>query len=705
MTSHPSRTHLLGLSLLSLVATSVAAQGVMTTNGQVVASIGGTAAGLPGGVTFGSTSTGIFDTPTIAPNGSILVRARLVGGSVTTLNERALVLGHSSGDLRVILRAGDLEPTGTFPNSQVLQTGSTGAPLGSNTFATQRITSSLVAPFQDIIMFQAQLYDPTGLDGLTNTGTAANNQILYYGTPVPGGMQILARRAITTMPDGSVLIPDGFSAQSTSLNTAGTAVFKTTISTTLGTPTPPVTTGNDTAWVIGTPGTLNYVLREGDLILSGVVGVGNIGFNCPLNQGGQVLLDPTLSTTLGSTPATTSNDRMIAIWTSGVLTQVMREGDPAVDATGTPIPGVFYGGPTLGQGFTDTGKCSFQSTMTGSVLPANDGAVFIGDTSLVTMVMREGDVAPGTGGETIASINSTMGFSEAGLVVGVTLVSPGIGVTPSNDSALYLCKQGQAPQLIAREGGAVPGIAGFNIGATGGATNFGSSSQGRINDNGHIHIGSMPITDGTTQRAAAMSYHPVLGLQVQLLENDVIGGVTVGFLAGNVLQFPSGDGGSPQGMNLDGDFVMTPQNTTANFVVRGKVATLVGTPSSVPVVGGVPHNFQINVGPTNGNLLYWVLATTQGTRPGFPSPLGPQNIPLNFDPLWTFLSINAANTPIWFNTVGITDANGVGVGPSTFNMPLGFPMFLGETLHHAVMIFDLSLTSYYVSEPTVCRLY
>lgn len=707
MTFLPSRTHLLGASLLSVVAAAAAAQGVMVTQGQAFARSGDTTTNLPAGVTFGTPSgTGVFDIPVMAPSGAVLVRTRVVGTGVTTLNERALVLGYTNGDSKVILRAGDIDPSGNFPHSQVLQTSSgTGLPLGSNTFGSQRITCSLVAPFPETVFFQAQLYDSTGLDGLTNTGTAANNQILYYGSP--SALQILARRAVTTMPDGAVLIPDAFAHQATALNTSGTAVFKASLSTTLGAPSPAVTTANDTAWISGTPGALNYVIRESDILTlpGGTVGIGSLGGNCVLNESGQLLHDETLSTTLGSTPATTANDKVLILTTSGVHQFVMREGDTVPDGFGTPIPGVLYGTPTLAQGFSNFGNCAFHTTMTGSVTTSTDGAVFVGNPSLVQMVIREGDAAPGTGGETIATINTTMGYSDYGVVVGVSLVSPGIAVTPTNNSALYLCRPGVAPQLIAREGSPCPGVSGYVFGDLTGSTDFGSSSQGRVNDRGMIMITSMKINDGITTKASTWSWDPLHGLQAQLLQGDTIGGQLVDFLAGSVLQFPSGDGGSLLGLTLDGDFVMNPQTATANFIARGHVGGLVCSPSATPVSGGVPQNFYIDAGPAYGNMFYFVMATALGTRTGFTSPLGPQTMPLDLDPLWTNLSIQAANSAIWVNNVGLTDPNGRNYLPAGFVMPAGYPGFLGTVLHHAALLIDFNLVSQYATEPSAMLLY
>jgi hypothetical protein len=695
-----SRTHFLGVALLSLAAASAAAQGLMQTRGQVAAQTGDTPVGLPAGVTLGSTTTGVFDSPVIAASGAMLVRARLIG-SVSTQDNRALILGHANGDMRVVLRAGDPEPTGTFPNSIVVQTGSTGQILGSGVFANPRIASSPTSPFIEYVMFSAMLYDTTlGNDGLTTSGANANNSVWYWGFPVPGGLQILARRAVTTMPDGAVLIVADMTHQGTSLGNNGTAVFKSTLSTSLGTPTPPVTTANDTAWIIGVPNALNYLIREGDSLPGGEV-IGALGSNAILNEVGQVLHDETLSTTLGTPPATTADDRVLLVTTAGQHAVLVREGGQAVDASGLPTTGVFYGAPSLGQGFTAAGRAAFSSTLTGAVTTGNDQAVFFGAPGSLQMVLREGDAAPGVvNGELIGTPNiNAVSASDYGVVVGTSLQ----GATPTTDSMLVLCQPGQPLVKIAREGDPAPGFpSGWVFGDLGGSTNFGSSSQGRINAFGQIMFSSMPVNDGTTVRSSTWSWDPTHGLQPQLVQGDTIGGKLVDFLPGTVLQFPGGED-SPAGFNNSGDFVMVSNTATDNFLARGHVGSFFATPSAVPVTGGVPQNFAIDCGPSQAFRFYVVLATSLGIRPGFVGPFGPQTIRLNPDPLWTDLSLNAANSTLWVNSIGLTDANGQ--GNAAFVMPAGYPGFQGTTLHHLAVILDFSLVQTFVTEPGELKLY
>jgi hypothetical protein len=91
-----------------------------------------------------------------------------------------------------------------------------------------------------------------------------------------------------------------------------------------------------------------------------------------------------------------------------------------------------------------------------------------------------------------------------------------------------------------------------------------------------------------------------------------------------------------------------------------------------------------------------------GTRPGVPSPFGPQTIPLNFDG-WTQLSLNLANTAVYTNSLWFLDAQGRST--ASFNLPPALPGAQGLQLHHAVVVLNGSLASTFASEPSALKLY
>lgn len=710
LNSSQSATRLILTGVLAAIAAPACAQSLLPTQGQVVAKIGDAPIGLAAGETIGTTTP--VDTPIMDRDGTLLFRGRLVGPAVGTLNDRALFLGHSSADLRVIARTDSPDPSGTYPNStMVAVSSSTGTPSGSTVFAGPR-----VSPTGGRIMFGTQLYDGgnPGLDGLLHTGPGINDNVLYWG--VPGSLLILAQRRVTAMPGGAVL--NGMWAtttqQFTALNSSGFAVFHSPLE-----GGDVVGTTNDTAWIGGTPGSLTYLMREGDVVaaLGGAI-IANVsaagaGLNIALNEAGAFLHDEKLLVGSGTPAVTAFDDHVAFISVGGVHFVLWREGDPAVDATGTPLAGVTYGptqsaaNPLLTHGLSSTMQAAFSTTLLGAVTTLDDFAIFAGGAGTVRMIAREGDVVPGTGGETFATLSPFGCYTDAaGVVFGATMVVPGVGaLTVNNDSVLCTGKPGNVV-VIAREGDPAPGIPGYVLGSINGVTNFSSSM--RANDRGQVMF-NITVNNGVLQPNALFSYDPLHGLQLQLFAGDVFGGGTVNASL-PPSPFASGDG-NPVGFTENGDFAIAPTlapSGTGSFIARGHVGSLQGTPSAVPVTGGVPFTMTLDVTPTYGNQFYFILATGLGTDVGFAHPLNlGVHVPIDLDPVWTNVSQSFANSALWTNTLFVTDATGkpLGGGPISFNMPPGFPSFLGTTLKHSALLFDISLVGTFATEPVTCYLY
>jgi hypothetical protein len=259
--------------------------------------------------------------------------------------------------------------------------------------------------------------------------------------------------------------------------------------------------------------------------------------------------------------------------------------------------------------------------------------------------------------------------------------------------------------MIAREGDPIALYPGYTINSINGG-----SHNPVINDRGHAIL-PLSITNGTA-RDVLVGYTPELGLYNLGEETDVY---TTGLGADTYFTLSSpgsagcGDGGT-QLFNNNGDFVYKPvfNGVAVAAILRGHIGSLIGEPSSVPVAGGVPQNFHLDVGPTYGNQFYFILATGLGTRPGFPHPLNfAINVPMNYDPVWTAVSQAWVNTALWTNTLGVTDANGVPLGnPSiSFNMPPGFPGFQGITVHHSALLFDGALVGTFATGSVAVKLY
>jgi len=687
--------HVRTFTLLALAASTATAQSLLPNQGQVVAAVGDAPIGTPAGATIGN--SGPFDNAVLDLDGNLLFRARLVGGTIGALNDRALYYGRTSADLRLIAQAGGPDPSGIYPGATLnSSTVSTQAPLGSGLSSSYRTNGGF-------LLFPAYMNGGGLISG--PTVGARNDSFLFWGTP--NGVTILAQKNVTTMPGGGVIDNTlaSLGQQITALGSDGTAVFYATLED-LPLGTTDVTSDNNAAFVFGTPGNLAYLVRKGDTLLGGQVAIGQLGLNCQRNDLGQVLHDQTLSQSLGSVPATAANDKVVLVTTAGVHGIVMREGDQAAGAA----VGAFYGSPTLAQGFGNSGRTAFTGSLTGAVTTDDDLAVWEGGVGNVQLVAREGGPAPGTaGGETFASFfGGSLSYSDASGTVFTGTVAGG-SVTTANDAGIWAGHPGSV-QLIAREGDAAPGTSGV-FGSSGGA-GFGSGTALTTNERGQITM-LCNVLDGGVTYAALYTYDPLHGLQLQLLGNTSSGGDSFGANPNTQgvtgisapLQFPS-NGGSVLGFSNHGDFAIRPAFLGSNLtaIVRGHVGSLQGTPSAVPVTGGVPHTLAIDCTPAYGLQFYIVLATGTGTSPGFPNPLNPLlNVPLNFDPVWSQLSFDLANSVVWGNSLFLTDPSGKAV--ATFTMPPGYPGFLGTSLHHAAALFDTTLTGTFVTEPVGCLLY
>jgi len=264
--------------------------------------------------------------------------------------------------------------------------------------------------------------------------------------------------------------------------------------------------------------------------------------------------------------------------------------------------------------------------------------------------------------------------------------------------------------LLSGAGSSPPGLVGYTFQAI-------NANPLLLNNHGNI-VFAQNVSDGVTVKPCWWSWSAENGLRLFYDPADIwtlpLGATTLpaqSLINGGSIQ--SGDTGAMMFGN-NGEFTATLIANTSEpsargcAIMKGHVGSLAGKPTSVPVVGGVPHNMFLDVGPTYGNQFYFILATGLGTRPGFPHPLNfGITVPMNFDPTWTTISQAFVNTALWTNTLFVTDATGkpLGAPAISFNMPPGFPGFLGTTLKHSALLFDGALVGTYATEPTTCYLY
>ncbi|MCU0866686.1 MAG: hypothetical protein MUC36_23120 [Planctomycetes bacterium] len=673
-------------SILAL-AVSAAAQSLYS-QGQTLLSQGDPIPGLAGATNGGSSS---LDFPVVDLSGNVLFRGRFTGGGVTTnIDDRAYFLGRTNGDLQMLIRSGDPEPTGTLGAGVVLITQS------SATLQLGGLGSSpRISPEGGYILFGSGMTGGT----LITTGTAAtgrNDSALFVRGP--GGVyQILAQRgtqAFMTPSFPPTLFDTAFagvSYQTTSLNSSGTAAFQATLA-----GGDVVGTTNNFANFVGQAGQPPLiVMRKGQLVPVDINGntceVGFVGFNLILNAAGMVLHDERFNATGGTTPATTANDSVLMIWQSGNNTIIMREGDAAPVATGSAL----YGSPSLVQGFGASGGCAFGTTMTGgTVTPDDNTALFVGGLGGFQQLVREGDAAPGLTGVAFATPNFNASYSdfEGGSVAFYATLRDqvtGSGVvTTSNDQSIWLGSLANKV-LVAREGDPAPGfssVPGF-VSATFGQIQAGSV---QLNARGQMVFSNADVTlvtaSGTSTLACNYSWDPVKKLQLLLAPGDNIQ-TGVGLVPANNtggVQFPSSDG-CPLGLSNQGDVLQRVNFNTGGAIVRAHIGSNNCSPSMISTATGGSQTMQLDAGVANANQLYLVACSGSGSRPGF--VFGGAQIDLNVD-AWTNLALSLANSTVWTNTLGLLDPTGKAV--ASFNLPPAVGSLSGTDLRHALLVIDFN---------------
>lgn len=692
----PTTSLLLPFLPLCAVATANA-QGSLALHGEIVLAVGDPVAAVPGAV-ISSDPFDNVDTPAINRDGTIVFRAHFVGGGAVQADDRAYFLGRTNGDLQMVVRAGD-QAVGCPPGT-----------LLRNSVSSQGLSSLVrISPTGDLLFFASNLYDPSN----PSSTPAFADSALFWGPAT--GLVLLAREGdpVPFLSTGEVFGQLALTGGNGVLNDNGTVLFATTL--TGGS----ATASTDGVLVTGQPGSLTAVLREGDVLPTGEVvvpatGATNLSSINYLNAAGQVLHEIAFSTSPPST-ATIANNRALAIWTPGSGRVVIaREGQQAPGLAS----GVLFGTsannwtPTpVGNGnFTDAGQTLLNAQLVGGgASSADDEALYFGGIGGWSLVLRKGATCPGlTGGERFGSVGSnSMSCNNGGQLAFLSDLT-GPGVTAANDTATWLGTPGNL-QLLAREGDLVPGLApGPN-----GPWRYGNMTAGpetpNLDDRGFV-LFENTISDGTTTRPMWFGYTPERGVTTILAGNDTFttGLGTAGWTTISTSVGSNAGDGNLRWFTRDGDFVaklITPA-PTIGAIVRGHLGSLIAEPSSVPATGGT-QNFHLDLGPTYGNHLYVTLASSLGTSPGFASPLGPQTIPLNFDPFWTQLSLDLANSVVWPYSLWFTDATGKPFGAApAFSLPPGFASLQGTVLHHAVVVLDPNtLASVLVTEPAGVRIY
>jgi hypothetical protein len=673
---------LLSLAILSLAASYAAAQGgILPTRGQVVAGTGDQVPGLAPGVTYNNP-----DTPVIDLNGNLLFSTSLLG-TTSSWDNRVLLYGRTKDDLVVVARSGDPEPTGTMPGVSLIRFISATTPQ-ANTIAS----SYRISPTGGLLLWGAGL---TGT-GIITTGTAATgrNDSAYFWGPAQGPL-VLVQRGMPAPTGGSLIDTafSSFSGQQTSMNSSGTSVFQVAL---VGGDVVTSPVSNAAAWLVGLPGSLQWLQRRGDVVsvAGGTAMVGTLGFNVQIIDTGHVLHDEKLSTAAGTTTGTatvtTATDGLLMLYTPGFGNTILaREGDAAPGTLGAAYNVI----SPLTVGITRGGRVGFYSTLIGGDVSGsiNNSGIYTGSIAGgFTLAVRQGDTLPT--GETIATLmSSSISLNDNGNLVFFAVLS-GPGITTANDQVLISGTPGNF-QIIAQEGGAAPGLSGVTFGPL----QPGSAVQ---NDRGQI-VFNVDLLPGSS--SSYWAYDPASGLQLQDTAGDVyttVSGTQTSNGVSGGIQFNSGDG-CPMTLNNNGDHVRRVSSGNGiGVAVRGMLGGLVAKPASIPATGGT-QTWEASAGVANAGRLYVFAGTLSGTRPGF-QIVGAQ-VPLNYD-AWLPLSLQAANGSVYVGSWGLLDANGNAA--ASFQFPAGFTWLQGALFHHAFVVVEpSSVQGTFVSNPASLRLY
>lgn len=680
-----------------------AAQSVLSLHGETVIASGMSVPDFPAGATFG---TATILGATIDRNGAMLFKARVTtsaGLGIDASNDAAYFLGNGAGDLQMVVRAGSQAPglpTGILlrNNTATPSNGLNGAPR--------------LSPTGGLLFFRSGLYDP-----VTPANTPTNADSALFWGPA-NNLTLLAREGdlVPFLANGERWGDLQFAHTTHHINASGAVTFQNSLRAGTG----GVTTANDSMLVYGAPGNLQLALREGSPWPGSANNevLGPVGTQLQLNGNGMVLHAVVLNVNSGTVPVTAADDKALAVWFGGVDYVVAREGDQApqlpAGTTFTDVsPTVAFHG-TSACCFNQSGQVLFRTNLSGggTVAGVDDSALWVGGLggqASLQKVYRRGEQAPGlAAGVRFGTVDDgSLAIDDAAVVAFTTTLQGAVSV--DDDSAVWFGPVG-AVQAIAREGQDVPGLAPSSNGPWQ-YTDLSVSVRPMLNGSGQMVL-PVAASDGVTTRIVCLGFTSN-GLLRVLLDDTELWSTNLGASSDGVFGFISVANNSDSTAsfwNRNGDLslLMTLPTTPTNLghlIVRGHLGAVQATPSAVPATGGFAQDFVIDCGPGQGNRLYLFLATSLGTAPGFPSPLGPQMVPLNNDPLWTAASLDLADSPVWFNTLGFLDADGRGVGPAGFLLPPGLQGLQGTTLHHAAVVIDLTLASTFVTEPVALKLF
>ena len=639
----------LGCGLVNAQQSLVQSQGqVIFFSGASTGTVDGDLAPGCGGDRFGG---GAQNSAVIGEDGKAFFQAQLVSNTGTVLApaniQRAYFYGDSRGNLVKILRGGDPEPSGQIPGA-ILSTSTNGIGIGNapriaanglmmfsasvwdfTPAATVTATNdtllyvgtpggfSILARENDVapgtggayyanfgtlnnqstcinsagwVLFQSTLVN----NALANPQVVTGNNAAWFGGQI-GNVQMLLRKS-EILPSGEQINTTGLGFLS-QMNSNGHVLLD--VSYLVGSGTPAVTAANDKAvWICVPGGSRTQIVREGDptpipgtffgnAANSWAYGSGSSTFNVA----GQFLDNSPLTgaVTVGV------DDRALFLLSAAGHSVVYRKGDLAPGVQGANPGATLDTANDSSLCLNDSGMVCFEATLAnGGVTTANDSGIWIGTPGNLTLVCREGDVAPGTGGLLFGQTTGVQllmnGAGQLFFQNTLTGAAPGslTGSTWMWDPVVGLHALFRPGDLVEVQ----PGI--FRTPYTAGGVQF-TNGDGRplsFANDGTV-VTKLSMTDGTSYGSQAL--------------------VTV------------------------------------------RIGSLTGLPGKISELAGGTHKLYLNAGLAHAGETFVVAGSASGTNPGI--QIGAFNIPLNFDS-YTQFTLDNANLGPYVNTFGFLDAQG-----------------------------------------------
>lgn len=412
------------------------------------------------------------------------------------------------------------------------------------------------------MLITGQLRDPVTLANSTNT----NNTAFFTG--FANSLAETARRSDaapgTTLANYNTSL--NFSPINSQVNPNGQVFFSSAL-TSAGAGTDVVTSGltqNDSAAFIEGPSGSSLVARRGDspAFLSGAA-FGALTTNPgsqTINANGDVLFGHTLSTTQGTTPATTSNDTVIVAKVGSSLQLVAREGG-AVTVNGNPetyLAGqsLSNGLSSLGQTWNNNGRAIYGAKFTPSAnitAGSNDLGIMSWQGGVSNVVVQSGlTVVPHSFGSGTLSDLGSLSNSQTRINNNDNFVFSGVlatggTITTANDAGLWYASatNSNPTQLIVQEGMSAPGF---------GAATFGSGFFGVVTNNADMVVFQNTLSNGV---ASLWGWGASFGL-INLTFNGDTSILGANYPVSNFNYLSTGNGnGGVYSFNDNGDLVLT----------------------------------------------------------------------------------------------------------------------------------------------------